>query len=120
MGAAEDIINKKLEKPGANEMDINRAQTDAEAARNKPSGMSPDAELNWVQKMTKQVHDYLTKKKKESQLPLLEEMPEGNYSKKALIYPDLEKKAEALKAAGKNPAEIDLMKRQIANRRGVE
>ena len=35
---------------------------------NTPVLRGPDPELNWVQKMTKQIHSYLTRKKKESKV----------------------------------------------------
>lgn len=90
MGAAEDIVNAKIKKPG---MGYAESVKVAEAPNTPPGnpkiisgskidpnnpdvlrgdktgawkGAAPDAELNWVQKMTKQIHDYLTRKKKEN------------------------------------------------------
>jgi hypothetical protein len=56
------------------------SQEQAVGLRGKPSGMSPDAELNWVQKMTKQIHSYLTRKKKEGQMAPMEKMPSKDYA----------------------------------------
>jgi len=59
-GTKEALVPTK--KPG-NPKIISGAVPDP---NNGPVLKGPDKELNWVQKMTKQIHDYLTRKKKEN------------------------------------------------------
>jgi hypothetical protein len=73
MGAAEDIVNAKMKKPDmgyAESVKVAEANTPSEkpvkpVVPNVPVKPAHDPELNWVQKMTKQIHDYLTRKKNE-------------------------------------------------------
>ena len=46
MGVAEDIVNKKIEKPASNSMDINRAQTDAAKRKVPKRPPTPEDEMN--------------------------------------------------------------------------
>lgn len=75
MGAAEDMVNAKMKNPSmgyAAMVKAGEVNTPPEKPKippadpNAPANPVPDQELNWVQKMTKQVHDYLTRKKKEN------------------------------------------------------
>jgi hypothetical protein len=63
--------NEMLNNPAIRRVTLGKAQ----GLKNEPNKMpdanvpatpAPDQELNWVQKMTKQIHDYLTRKKKEN------------------------------------------------------
>jgi hypothetical protein len=47
MGVAEDIINAKLKKPGANELDINKAQREGASKKVAPKRPpTPEDEMN--------------------------------------------------------------------------
>jgi hypothetical protein len=67
MGAAEDIVKAKMKKPSmgyAESVKVAEANTPPE--KPKPPPTVPVEQENWVQKMTRQIHRYLTRKAKES------------------------------------------------------
>jgi len=70
MGAAEDIVNAKIKKPGLSQAGVNQAQAQVEGERKKkepnepakPKMPKPPREPvdSWIKKLAEDIHRWLT------------------------------------------------------------